>query len=270
MHRKTVLLLALLGACTTDGRGQVLAPVVLGMPATTPPSYDDGETRLYQVNVAVPLPTRRPNDGERPTGAADPYPRAPFQRASDTRITARFTLTNLGDEPRTVELLVDPWNEFVRYVPGVAIGRNDRIEPNLSGIDRFFVVPAKSRIEGIVTPDDFVELATDLGTAMAVARRPPTPDSQFAGPVLYNRAFNEQNRSSEPDLVLAPYRPSAVAGIVGFDLGLRTSQPSAVAVELVIDILDLDGNRVIEETDSADRPVGRPGTALTPPAAPPR
>ncbi len=252
-------------ACAGEGDKEVLPPVVLGMLETTPAAYDDGETQIFQVSREVRMPFRRPNDDERPQGQADPYPRMPFHVAPDTRITVRYTLTNLEDDTRTVELLIDPWNEFVRYQPGVAQGDEETI-PNFSGIDKFFVLPPKGRIEGIFTPDDMVELATDLGTAMALQRRPPAADGEFGGPGLYNRAFNIQNRSSEPDPVLAPWIPRGpIAAIVGFDLGLRSYQPAKVAVELVIDVEDLHGERIVK-TGEEDRQVGRPGTVLTPPA----
>jgi len=251
--------------CANEGESQVIPPVVLGMLGTSPPTYDDGQQQIYETYLPVPLPLRR---GEANGGDADPYPRPPFHLAEHTRITARFTLSNLDNRPHTVELLVNPWNEFVRYEPGVIMSDEETL-PNLSGIDKFFVMPPLSRVEGVITPDDMVELARDLGTAMRLDRRPPAADGQFAGPALFNRAFNEQNRSTQPDPVLAPFIPAVVANLVGFDLGLRTSEPAKVAVEVVLDIEDIDGDRVLKVGDDARR-VGRPGAALTPPAAPMR
>jgi hypothetical protein len=259
------LVLALTG-CIDEGDKEVLPPVVLGMLDTAEPTYDDGEEQIFQVSAEIRLPFRKPSDGERPNGQADPYPRPPFHVASDSRITLRFTLSNLDDKQHTVELLVDPWNEFVRYVPGVVMDEEEAI-PNFSGIDRYFVLPPKGRIEGIITPDDMVELAVDLGTAMALEKTPPDGKGAFGGPALYNRAFNFQNRSSEPDPVLEPYLPRGpVATIVGFDLGLRTAEKAKIAVELVIDVEDLNGDRVVEDGDEA-KLIGRPGKTLTPPAA---
>lgn len=265
------LALASLGsvsACANDGETQVIPPVVLGMVETTAPTYDDGEMQIYEAYLPVSLPLRNAREGERASGEAAPYPRPPFHLASHTRITARFTLSNLEDKPHTVELLVDPWNEFVRYSPGVVMTDQETI-PNFSGIDRFFVLPPLGRVEGILTPDDMVELATDLGTAMKLESTPPADDSPFAGPALYNRAFNIQNRSSQPDPVLGPFIPSVVAGLVGFDLGLRTYAPAKIAVEVILDVEDLDSDRVIPAREDTRR-VGRPGTVLTPPAPPMR
>ncbi len=254
--------------CANEGETQVIPPVVLGMTGTAPPTYDDGQEQIYETYLPVPLPMRRAGDNEVGGGDADPYPRAPFHLASQTRITARYTISNLDNKPNTIELLINPWNEFVRYEPGVIMNDEETL-PNLSGIDKFFVLPARSRVEGVITPDDMVELATDLATAMRLFRRPPAADGQFAGPGLFNRAFNEQNRSSQPDPLLGPFIPRVVAGLVGFDLGLRTSQRAKVAIEVVLDVEDVDGDRVLPANDAARR-VGRPGDALTPPAAPMR
>jgi hypothetical protein len=256
-------------ACSGEDEKEVLPPVVLAMLETTAPSYDDGQQQIFQVGREVRLPYRQPNDGERPRGEQDPYPRRPFHVTGDSRVTMRYTISNLEDRQHIVELLIDPWNEFVRYVPGVTTIRQDEILPNFSGIDRFVIVPPKSRVEGIITPDDMVELATDLTVAMALERRPPPADSEFGGAALYNRTFNIQNRSSEPDKVLQDWMPRSrkdLATVIGFDLGLRTSAPAKVAVEVVIDVEDLNGERVVMDGEEG-RQVGRPGTVLTPPAA---
>ena len=254
-----------LAACASDDGTQVIPPVVLGMTDTMAPAYDDGQVKIYETYSQIALPLRKPTNDEIPKGQVDPYPRAPFHLASDTRITVRFTLSNLDNNQHTIELLLNPWNEFVRYNPGVIVN-DEATTPNFSGIDRFFILPPLGRIEGIITPDDMVEMATDLATAMKLAKIPPADDSQFAGPALYNRAFNQQNRSTLFDPVLAPYIPPVVANLVGFDLGLRSyNEAPKVAVEIVLDVEDDQGDRVIPDGDT-DKKQGRPGTVLSPPA----
>ena len=115
-----VALVLLVPGCSADDT-EVLSPVVLGMPDTIAPTYDDGQEQIFQVSREVRLPFRQPRDGQRPEGQQDPYPRRPFHVATDTRTAVRFTLSNLDDVQHNVELLVDPWNEFVRYAPGVTM-----------------------------------------------------------------------------------------------------------------------------------------------------
>jgi hypothetical protein len=231
------------------------------------------------VHEDVRLPFRRFTDAERPKGNQKPYGRPPFHVATASRITLRFTLANLDVKKHNVELLIDPWNEFVRYEPGVSVVRQDRIQPNFSGIQRNFVLEPRTRLEGIVTPVDMVELATDLTTAMTLHDNPPDAMGQFGGAVLYNRAFNIQNRSSEPDIVLKPYEPTnkaTVAAVTGFTLGLRSEEAFRLAIEVITDIEDRsdEGDRVvIADSDGEDvdkdpkkRQLSRPGEVLTPPA----
>lgn len=260
----------LVSACSGEDEKEVLPPVVLGMLETAAPLYDDGQEQIFQVSREVLLPYRRPDDDERPRGEQDPYPRRPFHVVADSRVTVRYTLSNLEDRERIVDLLLDPWNEFVRYSPGFSTAGQDETVPNVSGIERTVILPPKGRVQGIITPDDMVELAVDLTVAMALQRRPPDAMGSFGGPALYNRTFSSQNRSSEPDPVLQDWIPgsrSGLAAVIGFDVALRNSAASRVAVELVIDIEDRHGERVVMDGDDA-RKVGRPGTVLTPPAAP--
>ncbi len=254
-------------ACANSNDTEVGQPVVLGMQDDIAPVYDDGQVQMYQVEKQVPLPIRPPKDGERPSGDVDPYPDPPYYLAKDTRITVRFTVSSLEDKPVDVWLLVDGWNEFVAYVPGLVVG-DEMTTPNRSGRELPFVLPPKGRVEGIITPDDMVELATDLATAMELHEKPPDAKGPFGGPVLYNRANDPQNRSNQPDIVLGPYIPQVVAGITGFDLGLRTYEKAKLAVEIVVDVEDLKGDLVIP-TDQKKDPIGRPGDELSPPAGGP-
>lgn len=249
------------------------------MTEATPPIYDDGQTKIFQVTKDVRLPFRRFTDAERPKGNFQPYGRPAFHVATDSRTTLRFTLTNLDAAKHNVELLIDPWNEFVRYEPGVSVVRDEEVEPNFSGIQRTYVLEPRSRLEGIITPDDMAELATDLTTAMTLRRNPPDTEGQFGGAVLYNRAFNVQNRSSEPDIVLKPYLPgnkSTVAAVTGFTLGLRSEEAFRVSVEIIANVEDRSesGDRILIADDDGEavdkdpkkRALGRPGDVLTPPA----
>jgi hypothetical protein len=262
-----------LGACASSEDEQVLPPVVLGMTETTPPAFDDGQTKIYQVTQEVRLPLREPLPGERAGGTVDPYPRAPFHVVRDTRITVRWTVSNLEDKQNVVELLFDPWNEFVRYSPGVNAGGEEAF-PNFSGNQRYVILPPLGRVHGILTPDDTLELATDLATCMSLDKQkppagsPPDPNNPAAGPALWNRAMNTENRSTVTfDPLLARYIPPVVAGLTGFDVGLRSAGPVRVAVELVIDVEDLQGNRVVPFGKDLDT-VDPPRTRLVPPAPP--
>ncbi len=258
--------LAMLGAaCVDTNANQVTAPVVLGMTPQLAPVYDDGQMKLYQVQIPVPLPIRKPTDGElKELKPSDPYPRSPYVRSSDMRIELRYTITNLDDTPQTVELILDPWNEFARYKPGIVVG-DEVSTPNLSGYDRFFKIEGRARLTGTLTNDDISELAIDLATVQNILAHPPAdPMANVSG--LINRAFNIQNRSNTNDPLVSPYVPSPIAGLTGFDLGLRTSEPATLAVEILMDVTDLNGNRIVA-AGGTEAKIGMPGKTVSPPGA---
>lgn len=262
---------AAVGGCADRDENQVLTPSIVGMTQNTPPFYSDTQTSLFEVQIPVRLPMRRPNDDERAgLPAMAGFPRTPFLKVDDVDITVRFTLANLDNEKRTVELLLDPWNEFVRYKPIVEVVNQDVTTPDYSGFDKFFVLGPLERFEGIITPDDTREMAIDLAVAELLVAQPPPQGGESANGLI-NRAFNLQNRSSAFDPLLSPImaRIPTVPGLVGFDLGLRTNAAMNVAVEVIVDVHDKskDKNRVVPSGQD-DKTFGPPGTILSPPAPP--
>ncbi|WP_394845736.1 hypothetical protein LZC95_52990 [Pendulispora brunnea] len=233
------------GACASNDH-IVVEPVVVGMTRELPPLYDDGEARIYQVGTPVRLPIRR----------------TPGIVAGDLQIEVRFTISNLDDQKHSVELLVDPWNEFVRYKPGIQVVNEEQVTPDFSGFDKFFIVGPKSRVEGIITPDDTVELATDLATAQAVVAAPPA-NANVNG--ILNRIFNLQNRSSVFDPVISPLIPKTIPAMIGFDLGLRTYEPGNVSVEVIVDVIDLHGKDYVVTSGDTSGTFDAPGAELVPP-----
>jgi hypothetical protein len=241
----------------------------------TPPSYSDQELTLYTVQIPVRLPVREPTDVERQvlTAKVDPYPRQPFLLNDDESVEVRFTITNLDDKQHTVEFLIDPWNEFVRYKgTGVTVVSDDQTTPNLSGWDKFYVVPGKSRVVGTLTTDDMHDLAIKLATVEnIIASTPMMGGAMMMGGMnpttsLINRVWNIQNRTNTGDPLFTPYIPQVIAGLTGFDLGLRTYEPANMAVEITVDINDLNGNRIVQP-GKTDPIMQMPTTILQPPGA---
>lgn len=250
-------------ACAAAEEERVVPPVVVGMTPAIAPIVDEGEDHIVQIKVPVRLPLRAPSDADRAALPRDvpPYPRGPYLLADDVRMEIRFTLSNLDDEPRTVELLIDPWNEFVRYDPGIVV-TNRQAVVNFSGYQRMFVLAPKSRTVGTITADDTRELAIDLATTMSLIATAAPNTSPNA---LINHAFNRENRSSEDDPVLAGKIPRTIAGLTGFDIGLRATAPGNVALEALIDLKDLNGNRVDPDGKAG---MGLPPRVLRPPPPP--
>ena len=91
------------------------------------------------------------------------------------------------------------------------------------------------------------ELAHDFATVFKILRDavPADPEEDDPRGTLINYAFNVRNRSYNSPL-LAPYQPDIVPGLVGFDFGVRTSEPANVALEIVVELRDRRGDRVAE------------------------
>jgi len=260
---------ALLSAgCGSDETQRTLPPVQVAMNPAVAPVYDDGELTLYEVRLPVALPILAPSAADRDRLAGepvDPYGRMPWVTLDDVRVQLSWTLTNLDDAPHTVEVLVDPWNEFARYFPGLQLVDADNGEylPNVSGLDYLYLLAPRSegersRLHGVYTFDDMDEMARDFATVMNLIENPPPPLAGAEGDatlVYVNHAFAFQNHSDRDPLVRR-WVPEVVPALTGFDVGLRTTEPATIAIELVIELVDRGAGRV--ETDG--------GALLEPPA----
>jgi hypothetical protein len=200
----------------------------------------------------------------------EPYGRQPWVLVNDVEVQISWVISNLDAETHNVHLLVDPWNEFGRYWPGLTLVDEDAGEylPNLSGYDRFIEVPGldderSSRVNGVITFDSIREMAIDFATVINLIEYPPPADpADEYGPVTYaNHAFDIHN-SSERDPLVERYIPDVIAGLTGFDVGLRTYEPTNIALEVVIEVVDTGNQRVVEE-DSSDPILAMPERQYT-------
>jgi hypothetical protein len=256
------LLIANLASAATLACGdatQHLAPLSVAMQndGNLQPIYADNELTIYEAKASLMLPIEAPDDAELAALSAasentDPFAREPWIRQGDIELQVTWTLSNLDADDHDVWLMLDPWNEFGHYVPAIHVS-GERATRDLSGIDMLFLVPgvktgpgaASSRLVGTITFDDMDELALDFATVFKVLEdaAPAGPDDEDPRSTLLNNAFNVRDRSYNSPL-LAPYRPSIVPGLVGFDYGVRTSEPANVALEVLIEIRDRTGRVV--------------------------
>ena len=270
--------LGLAVACNPGSADQVMPPIDLGMTATMTAYYTSEQLTMYEAQLPVALPVRMPSASEQAAlGAAPagtPYPTGLWLSADDESVEVHFTLTNIDTTDHNMWLLIDPWNEFVRWSPGVTVVDDEEATPNY-GYDLPFHVPAMSRVEGTLTTDDMHEIAIKLASAMnlinspqaqAAANAPPGTPSNFDTAGYANNIFNPQNRSNGGDPLYTPWIPPVIAGLTGFDLGIRTLEPANVAVEITIDVQDLKGNRFVT-VGSSDPQLGQPPATLSPPGA---
>lgn len=265
--------LALLGlclaACSSEDPVQHIDPADLAMTDKTAPFYSDGEVTLYETQAHVQLPIRAPTDAESATlsGAIGPFGHHPWVTTADVGVQVTWTLANMDKDTHSVKVLVDPWNEFGKYVPGVSVV-GDNAVPNLSGIEKLYEVPGlgsgkSSRVSGTFTYDDMDELATDFATVIDILKDPAlAPTAMGAGAQqgdprvnLVNHVFNVQNRSGDSPYT-DKYIPKTIPALVGFDLGLQTTEPVNAVIEYAIELVDRAGDRVVAAGDTS--PVLKP------------
>jgi hypothetical protein len=239
-----------------------LDPSQLAMKSTMAAAFDDGELTLFESYVPVNLPVRHPTEAEMQSlhGAVAPFDRHPWVTIKDVRVQMTWTLANLDKGDHTVEVLIDPWNEFGKYVPGVTVV-GDNEQPNLSGFDEAYDLPGldrSSRVVHTTSFDDMDELATDFATAINIFTEVMPPPMAMAGAEqpedprvsLVNHVFNLQNRHGS-DPLTDGYTPRVIPALVGFNLGLRTTEKANLVLEYTLEIVDSEGNRILEEGSNA-------------------
>jgi hypothetical protein len=264
-------LLGLLPACGGDDEQRSLDPVQVGMTADLEPAYDDGELTLFEVKRAIQFPIVAPSaaDLEAAAGrAVAPFARYPFVTNRDVEVQVSWTLTNLDEGTHNVALLIEPWNEFGRYVPGLALvdAEDAEFAPNLSGIEILMDVPGtadsrSSRAFGVFTIEDMNELAIDFAVAMNVIANPPSGEDGPSATTLVNHSFAVEQRSHR-DVLSRPYIPGVIPGLTGIDVGLRTYEAANVALEVVVEVIDKGNGKVLAE-DSSDTPMAVPAEEIS-------
>jgi hypothetical protein len=251
-----------------------LDPISVAMTSDFAPIYSDNELTIYETKTSLTLPivAPRPEQLDRlGSDGSDPFERMPWVEHDDVRVQVTWTLSNLDASAHNVWVMVDPWNEFGRYEPALHVS-DDEAMRDFSGIDMLFALPGLDdaeapRIVGTFTFDDMDELAVDFATVFKILAdaAPVGEEDEDPRSTLINHAFNPRERTYRSPL-LEPYRPSVVPGLVGFDFGLRTSEPANVALEMVVELRD-EGDRIAGRGESV--PLLEPPQAIISAAAAP-
>jgi hypothetical protein len=76
-----------------------------------------------------------------------------------------------------------------------------------------------------------------------------------------NHTFHVDNRSGQ-DPLTDVYIPDVIPALLGFQLSVRTSEPVNVALQFVVEVVDKDGDRVLDE-DSGEPALSVPATTYT-------
>lgn len=268
----------LLAACGEQETQRTLPSVQLAMDTSVAVSYDDLEEQIYEVRKRVQLPILAPTPTEASGLAGEamaPYPHAPWLTTDEMKVQLSYTITNLDEQEHLVEILIDPWNEFASYYPGLMAVDPEEGEyiPNLSGIHSRVLLAGRgagerSRLHGVFTFDDMEEMARDFATVMQMLENPPQVDGEEGTGALVALVNHTFANHSTRDVLATPYIPGTIAALTGYDLGLRTGEPATVAIEVVAEVVDLGAEKL--ETDDHKGPLlPAPEEVITVGTAPP-
>ena len=214
-------------ACSSQEQTRNLEPDQVGLTPDVAPIFEDDESQLFEVKRGLQFPILEPSGAEADAlnqQVVEPYGRKPWITNQDVKVQLTWTLSNLDEDQHVVELLIDPWNEFGRYYPGMTLtdAEEQTFKPNFSGIDRYYVLEGKSagassRRHGTCTFDDMNEMAIDFATVQNMIKfPPPLPERRADGP---GHGWSIRCRSTPTmpsissiartdDLLVAPYIPA--------------------------------------------------------------
>jgi len=236
-----VVLLAASSGCTEerryigeDGFYQV------ALSESTTAAYESEDGALYIVEQRVELPLSVPPETaieDLRQGAEGymnlPFDRLPWVERGDLAIEVDFTLSNLEDAERQVAVIVNGFNEFDEYMPGVTV-IDEEPTPDFSQWERVYELEPRQRLSRTIREEDFDETAVDLATVVNGA-----PNS--------NQVVFFESKSSA-DERLREFIPPVIPGLAGFRIGLRATGAARIVLDASVRVRDAGGRLADEGT----------------------
>ena len=220
------------------------APYQVALTASTEAAFASEDGSLFIVEQRIELPVRVPPEvaledlREAASGYPElPFPRMPWVERGDLAIEVDFTLANLDDAERQVAVILNGYNEFHEYMPGVTV-IDDEPTADFSQWERLYELAPLSRIEATVREEEFDEAAVDLATVVNGA-----PNSNAV--VFFENKSSRDERNRE-------YVPVVVPGLCGFRIGLRATSAAPVLLEATVRVRDA-GDRLADEQEEPFR-----------------
>jgi hypothetical protein len=163
-----------------------------------------------------------------------PFSRLPWVERGDVETQIDFVISSLDEEEHDIGVIVNGYNEFHEYVPGV-VEVEDEPVPEFSQWERVYKLGPRQRLAGTVREDELDEVAVDLATVVNGA-----PNS---AEVVYFENHSSSDRRSRP------FIPSVIPGLVGVRIGLRTLEAAVVVLDVTIRVRDIN-DRLAEEGEA--------------------
>jgi hypothetical protein len=225
-------------ACASAPESRTWGPYVVAMTNATPAVLSGNDVSVFQLGRPIAIPIK-----PRPEGLASTrsYRHPVWITPDQLRIQLSYVISSLEDHDVSIELLVDGWNGSYYYQPQMRLVE-EGFQADRSCVDRLVVVPAKGRLEGRVSFDDFERMAVALAAIGNTESKPPNP-FHLLDPTtkLYESPLSKQ------------YIPAVIESILGFDLSLRSTAAVRVAVEATVEARERD-EVLMAETEEANSP----------------
>jgi hypothetical protein len=207
----------------------------------TQAAFSDDEAALFIVETRIELPFREPSETTlmdlRQAGRnVDdlPFRRMPWIERGDAELEIDFTLINFEDREVQVAVIVNGFNEFHEYVPGVSVIDEEPVA-DFSQWERLYRLEPMERMHRTIREEELDEVAVDLATVVNGA-----PNSQEV--VYFENKSADDERSR-------PFIPAVIPGLCGFRLGLRADQAARVLLEASVRVRDIEGKLADADQD---------------------
>lgn len=241
----TLALASIAAGCAEERRYVGDGVHTVAITEDTAAAVETDEGALFIVERRIDLPISNPSDSvyadlrQGAQGRDLPFPRLPWVERGDVEIQIDYTISSLDDETHTIGVIVNGYNEFHEYVPGV-IEIEDEPVPQFSQWESYKELAPGQRILGTIREDELDEVAVDLATVVNGA-----PNSAEI-------VYFENHSGRDPRA--RPFIPSVVPGLVGVRIGLIALEPAVVVLEATIRVRDVDGDKLAEDDEAVMMP----------------
>ena len=238
---ESLCLLLLLG-CNDERRYVGDPPVVqVAITGETMAALASEDAEIFVIEQRVELPIREPTattlaDLQTAAGKFEglPFPRMPWIARDDLAVSIDFALYNLDDDAHDVAVIVNGFNEFDEYVPGIQV-IDDEVVVDFSQWERLYKLEPKQRLHRTIREEELDEAAVDLATVVNGA-----PNSNQV--VYFENLSDRDERSRE-------FIPDVVPGLAGFRIGLRTSARGNVLLEATVKVREASDRLADDDED---------------------
>ncbi len=209
----------------------------------TPATFEGDDVSVFVVEERIEFPIEAPSDEQFAAlsevgDVSIPYDRLPWVVRGQYEIEIDWVLINLDEEPRSVTLTVNGFNEFHEYSPTVQVADED-VVVDFSQWERMIRLEPRERRFGTIREEELDEIAVDLATVVNGAPNP-------------NQIVFFENQSALDERA-QQFIPDVVPALTGVRLGMVAFGAGGVVLEATVRARDESG-RIVSEEDRWELP----------------